>query len=106
MSKTATIFLIFFIVLLVWIYYNRESGHIIEMNRLQKELETKYENKIDSIREVYKPYVEQYGIEKLAKIRAEENAKAWERRYRNEKNSNRAFSNVSIDSLLAKVPSR
>jgi len=106
MNKATTLFFFILMILLV-IYLNKPSGLDQELLRKEKE----YKTRIDSIRTHYRELIRedsltfiQYGIMAQRAVKAEENARIWEKRYRNEKaNNNRDFTDAELDSLLQSV---
>ncbi len=106
MNKTTSL-LLFIVLVLCAVYLMKPSGANQELLRR----EVKYKNQIDSIKTKYRELIKEDSITfiEYQKLfykwqKADENAKAWERKYRKEMGTRRTFTDKSIDSLLSKVP--
>lgn len=107
MNKYATILLIIIVGFLVWIYFDKESGH----DQAMIEKDKAWENKIDSLETAYKDslhsrelfYLKSFSEAIKRSDFYEGEALAYKRKYLNEKNSHRRFVDADRDSLVSSI---
>lgn len=107
MTKYLTIFFLLLVGFLVWLFFSKESGH--EQERIR--LDNAWQSKLDSLETAYKDslhsrelfYLKSFteAIQKSDFYEGE--AMAYKRKYFNEKNKHRTFSDTGRDSLVSSI---
>lgn len=105
--KFASVFLLLIVGFLVWLFFSKESGHEQERVRVDKV----WQSKLDSLEAVYKDSLHSRELFYLKSFTEaikksdfyEGEAMAYKRKYFNEKNKHRSFTDTGRDSLVSAI---
>ena len=106
MNKWSLIIISILVIVCIWIYVHKPSGYEQQRKKIENVYHTKIDSiqsRLDSLRVEHVKWMAFVGKSELSAQKWEGEAKQWKRKYNEEINNRRHFSDASIDSLLANV---